>query len=71
MALQSFCPKNPTTSDAHVTSGTTWSSDHEMYCRDATFFTNLSSQLANLENPRGMTFCTAHQRFLRAGVSPE
>jgi|OM-RGC.v1.033819403 hypothetical protein len=71
MALRSFCPKNQTTNDAHVTGGATWPSDHEIYCRNATFLTDLSSQPVNLENAHAMTSCKAHQQFLRAGVSPE
>jgi hypothetical protein len=47
MALRSFCPKNQTTSDAHVTGGATWPGDHELHFRNATFFTDLSSQPAN------------------------
>jgi hypothetical protein len=47
MALWSFFPKNQTTSDAHITGGATWQNNHELHLRNATFFTDLSSQPAN------------------------
>ena len=71
MALRSFCPKNQTTSDAHVTGGATWPSDYEILVRNATFFTDLSSQPANFEKPRVMASGAAHQWFFGAGASPE
>ena len=71
MALRSFCPKNQTTSVTHVTGSATWLSDYEIHVRNATFFTDLSSQPANLENLHAMTSGTAHQLFLRASANPE
>ena len=71
MAMRSFCSKNQTTSDAHVTGGVAWPSDHDIHCRNATFFSDLSSQPANLKNPHAMTSGMAHQRFLHADASPE
>jgi len=49
IALRSFFPKNHTTSNAHITGGATWPNDHRIHLRNATFFTNLSSQPVNLE----------------------
>jgi hypothetical protein len=71
MALWSFCPKNQTTSDAHITGGATWPNDHEIHLCNATFFTDLSSQPANLKITHAVISGTEHQRFLPVGTSLE